>query len=45
MINKLIGPGVYFKDKLTADWSRIELQPLNIKGGFPEPAPRGRKQS
>ncbi len=45
MINKLIGPGVYFKDKLTADWSRIEFQPLNIKGGFPESAPRGRKHA
>jgi hypothetical protein len=45
MINKLIGPGVYFKDKLTADWSRIEFQPINIKGGSPEPAPRGRKHA
>jgi len=43
ILNKLIGSGINFKDKLTADWSRIEFQPLNIKGGFPESAPRGRK--
>ena len=41
MINKLIGSGVYFKDKLTADWSRIEFQTLNIKGGFSPNRPQG----
>ncbi len=40
ILNKLIGSGINFKDKLTVDWSRIEFQSLISKrGSFPEPAP------
>ena len=40
-MNKLIGSRVYFKDKLTVGWSRIEFQPLNINRGFPLNQPQG----
>jgi hypothetical protein len=44
-MNKLIGSETYFKNKLTADWGRIEFQPLNIKRGFPLNRPRGAKKA